>query len=1423
MHFTHRVLSTLFSTCVFAAAQAPSITYPAPSLPAIKLGDPLPESLSPTNSGGAVPAIPYRRVETFAGSGSAGGTNATGTAASFNGPWGISRDAHGNLYVADFAGKRIRKVTPSGVVSLIDEFGSFEPIATAVDPATGHLYCCIATHRILRYVNKNAANYPAQEPVYGPETNFADAVIVYVGTNSSGTTDASGTSARLNAPHSLAVRDGFLYVADKGNNRIRKVNLDTAAVETVTFTGGTLDGPEGIVIAPDGSLYVANTGGSDLIQKIESGVIRTYAGSGSGYANGMAAYAKFDNPRGLALDAEGNLLVAEGNNNAIRRISPDGWVTPLAGSTNGGYDASKGYADGIGDEARFNSARGLVLGADGLLYITDNSNHRIRRLCLTGYEIDPPLPAGLAFDTATGVISGTATELTPEGGALFPHYQNSFQSGTGSAALHGAANRTIYNKIQLTPASASQSGGIAIPAGKLNVQQLEVSFLLETGKPTGGGQGLSYNFGEAVEDAFKANAYADIGFGSQLSLVFDPFGESGTGVKGVRLLYGTKYLNPGVTPGVNGVLAYSPTVSWAGGSTAVVLTIDALSRVSVTLDGQSVFSDIPLPAAYTAADKSSWTHAIAARTDAAANDAFTIDDLSILQSSEDSALYRVTARNSSGSATAPVRINIKESPRLEFNLQSVLKEDAETGLYTPSGRDWEALPAVGSSNETLGPIAGDVNARKLLVVKTNPAALIHQRTLHLYNPVAGAWTIVNGSLGTPLYGRWSAVAASADASVLVAVGQPESSTNAYGAGSQGFGAGANLDTPGKLAWSTDGGTTWQTRPVGSSGAWEGRDVAVSADGNTIYVGTVQRDNEGYVSNMSPGALLVSRNRGSSWGELYPGGSPYLVEEVSCDASGKVVVLNAVIPDVPGGVATTFNNVLVSTDSGASWVNRTSATGWTMRSGVEVAVTADGKSIFGKPTDYGQLYVSNDLGATWRNTYSGPSTQDNAFNCYGFAVSSTGKRVAQFNGNFRMVMSEDGAQTFVSYQFTPSVSNNEHLRHIISNHSGRRLVIAYRNNVHVSQGGGLELEHTRGDSQVLTVTLGAPQGLLRVTALAGVTVVGNGTGTLSLTGPLGLINSILESLTYQGGADFTGTGGFSITAESSGVSTNQTNQVTVQDAAQPQMAAAPTSTAITETAATLGGSVTGNGGSALTRRGVVVSATATNAAPVIGGNGVIDLVASGTTLGAFTVNAPALTADTAYSFRAYAINANGPQYSDLGTFSTPGATVPLVLVVGTGLNKVASISISKLQSRAGVLAGQAVALASTDPSSTAGGTVAIFGTTLRYTPATGYSGTDSFEVVFNQIGGGTFTGRVDVTISAASGGRVANLPQIIPVAGGGMQVNFRAIPGVTYKVQRSTDLQNWQEIGTTTAGSTGDIQYTDLNPPSPSGYYRLAQP
>jgi hypothetical protein len=319
--------------------------------------------------------------------------------------------------------------------------------------------------------------------------------------------------------------------------------------------------------------------------------------------------------------------------------------------------------------------------------------------------------------------------------------------------------------------------------------------------------------------------------------------------------------------------------------------------------------------------------------------------------------------------------------------------------------------------------------------------------------------------------------------------------------------------------------------------------------------------------------------------------------------------------------------------------------------MRVKVTAEGKTLYISPTANGSVHVSNDQALTWRNTYQGVNTPEYAANASQFAANADGTRLAQFNAYSRFVMSQDGGLSFNDYSFPTAVTD------LISSYKGETLAMCSRNRVYISQGGGIELTHSKGESQEISLTLASPGSTLRVTPQEGVTVSGNGTDNLVLTGPLGLINSILESLTFQGGADFTGSTGFTITASASGVSNTETSELTIEDAAQPEMAAQPSSSAITETSATLGGTVLGNGGSALTRRGVVISPTLANASPVRGGNEVTDLAASGTTLGAFTVNATGLAPGTSYSFRAYAVNANGPQYSGIGTFTTAGGTPP----------------------------------------------------------------------------------------------------------------------------------------------------------------------
>src|SRR5450830_1871608 len=174
--------------------------------------------------------------------------------------------------------------------------------------------------------------------------------------------------------------------------------------------------PFGVVLDQQGNLYVADGGDNNSIRKIDlNGVSTTLAGSTEGYAEGAPTAAAFNTPSGLAIDAAGNLYVADTGNNAIRKIKPDGTVSTLAG------DGLAGDKDGKGAGAQFNGPVGVAVDAAGVVYVTDTYNDRIRRIAPDGTvtTIAGGKRAGMAdgaaaqalFDTPTGIALGAAGEL----------------------------------------------------------------------------------------------------------------------------------------------------------------------------------------------------------------------------------------------------------------------------------------------------------------------------------------------------------------------------------------------------------------------------------------------------------------------------------------------------------------------------------------------------------------------------------------------------------------------------------------------------------------------------------------------------------------------------------------------------------------------------------------------------------------------------------------------------------------------------------------------------------------------------------------------------------------------------------------------------------------------------------------------------
>lgn len=270
---------------------------------------------------------------------------------------------------------------------------------------------------------------------------------------------------RFNAPEGIAAFGGFTYVADRLNHRIRRVSatgkVSTFAGSTVGFNDGIsalakLDHPSGLVADGDGNLYLADEH-NHRIRKINlaTGVVSTIAGSSTaGYLDAVGGAAQFLFPRGLTIDASGNLYVADTGNHSIRKISlPDNTVTTVAGT------GAAGFIDGERGLGQLSSPRAVVAGASGELYVADTGNHAVRKIASIG-----------ALTTLAG--TGTAGFLDGPGQSAL------FANPTGITLLEDVLYLTDRDNHRVravelngetsTLAGSGASGTIDSPSNKLH-------------------------------------------------------------------------------------------------------------------------------------------------------------------------------------------------------------------------------------------------------------------------------------------------------------------------------------------------------------------------------------------------------------------------------------------------------------------------------------------------------------------------------------------------------------------------------------------------------------------------------------------------------------------------------------------------------------------------------------------------------------------------------------------------------------------------------------------------------------------------------------------------------------------------------------------------------------------------------------------
>jgi streptogramin lyase len=346
---------------------------------------------------------PAGNVTTFAGlAGTTGSTDGTGGAARFDKPMDVTIDMAGNLYVADYFNNSVRKITPTGDVTSI--IASSNPIFTirhvAVDIA-GNIYSTFDQGNII--------------DKYDP----AGAYLLYYGQGGEGFVNGVYSVAQFYSPESITTDNaGNLYLVDEYNFAIRKISpagtVSTLAGAPTTGTHVSVDGtgsgasfsaPSGIAVDGSGNVYVGDNGS---IRKITpSGVVTTIAGVSGvvGSADGTGTAARFSVTGGLSTDASGNIYVADTNNNTIREVSPTGVVTTIAGMA-----SVSGHADGTGAAAIFSIPVSIAADNAGNLYVADNVGNRFSYPLAIPDNTIRKITAGGVVSTLAGLSGLTAVD-----------------------------------------------------------------------------------------------------------------------------------------------------------------------------------------------------------------------------------------------------------------------------------------------------------------------------------------------------------------------------------------------------------------------------------------------------------------------------------------------------------------------------------------------------------------------------------------------------------------------------------------------------------------------------------------------------------------------------------------------------------------------------------------------------------------------------------------------------------------------------------------------------------------------------------------------------------------------------------------------------------------------------------------------------
>jgi sugar lactone lactonase YvrE len=452
----------------------------------------------------ALPALSHAApgdISTVSGTGTAGfsGDGGPATSAQLNEPHAVAVDSSGNRYIADTLNNRARKVDGSGAITTVAGTGtegfsgdggpatSAElgyPNGVAVDDA-GNLYIADLSNNRVRKVDGSGT------------------ITTVAGT---GAQDFSGdggpaTSAEIAGPNGVAVDDaGNVYIADTSNHRVRKVDA-SGTISTVAGTGSAdfsgdggpatsakINSPSALALDDTGNLYIADQGNNRVRKVDSSGTITTVVGNGGGGFSGdggPATSAELANPLGVEVDGSGNLYIGDFYNHRVRKVNSSGTITTVAGTGTAGFSGDGGPAT----SAEQNYPRGVAVDGSGNLFVADTGNQRVRKVDPDTVPPETTITSGPSG--ATNDPTPTFTFSSSEPGSAFECKLDS-----GSYATCSSPKTTAH----LADGSHTFSVRATDPAGNVDPTPASRTFTLDTADVSRSGSTLTITSATGAKD-----------------------------------------------------------------------------------------------------------------------------------------------------------------------------------------------------------------------------------------------------------------------------------------------------------------------------------------------------------------------------------------------------------------------------------------------------------------------------------------------------------------------------------------------------------------------------------------------------------------------------------------------------------------------------------------------------------------------------------------------------------------------------------------------------------------------------------------------------------------------------------------------------------------------------------------------------------